>query len=71
MLISAKVWGAILYQNVENIQDPLSFIYTITVHNRVISSTIYVATEIPDIVINIMKSISIIVDTCVLVPLGV
>jgi len=59
---------AILYQNVENIQDPLSFIYTITVHNRAISSTISVATEIPDIVINIMKSISIIVDTCVLVP---
>jgi len=61
---------AILYQKVENIKESISFIYTITVHNRVISSTISVATEIPNIVINIMKSISIIVDTCVLVPSG-
>ena len=59
---------AILYQKVENIRESLSFIYTITVHNRVISSTISSNTKIPDTVINIMKSMSIIVDTCISVP---
>ncbi len=62
---------AILYQKVENIKESLSFIYTINVHNRVISSNISpinISTKIPDSVVNIIKSIAIIVDSCVQVP---
>jgi hypothetical protein len=57
----------ILYQKVENIKESLSFIYTITVHNGVISST---TSEIPETVVNIMKSVAIIIDTCISVQSG-
>lgn len=54
---------AILYQKVSNVKESLSFVYTITVHNRIISSELSSDKPIPDKVSDIMKSIAIIVDT--------
>ena len=58
-----KDGNAILYQKISNVQESLSFIYTITVHNRTISSELSSNKPIPDKVSDIMKSIAIIVDT--------
>jgi len=63
-----KDGNAILYQKVSNVKESLSFIYTITVHNRIISSTLSSDKPIPDEVSDIMKSIAIIIDTCIYVP---
>ena len=58
-----KDGNAILYQKISNVQESLSFVYTITVLNRTISSELSSNKPIPDKVSDIMKSIAIIVDT--------
>ena len=63
-----KKGNAILYQKVNDIKESLVFIYTIKVHNQIISSTLSSDKPIPDNVSDIMKSIAIIVDTCIYVP---
>ena len=59
---------AILYQKLTNIKESLLFTYTITVHNCIISSTLSSNKPIPDKVSDIIKSVAVIVDTCLYIP---
>jgi hypothetical protein len=60
--------NAILYQKINDIKESLILIYTIKVHNHIISSVLSSDNTIPDEVSDIIKSIAIIVNTCITVP---
>jgi hypothetical protein len=60
--------NAFIYQEIMNIRESRSFIYTINANNHKISSVLSSNKSIPDKVIDLFKYISAIIDTCVYVP---